>query len=92
MTDDDEKGQISAEEDFFGDIHDDEAFEKARQKRELESIRRPHYTAGVREGVSTAHESNVQGGFDDGFADGAKAAAKSAFLYVCQYIVAHWQS
>lgn len=68
------------DDDFFGSQDDNETAEQERRNRELESLRRPHYTAGVREGVSAAHEENVQPGFDDGFAEGAKAVTKPAFL------------
>lgn len=68
------------DDDFFGSQEDNFETEQERRNRELESLRRPHYTAGVRQGVSAAHEANVQPGFDDGFIDGAKAATQPAFL------------
>lgn len=73
---------MPADDDFFGSQDDDDTIEQERRTRELEALRRPHYTAGVRHGVSAAHEANVQGGFDVGFTEGAQAAAEPAFLYV----------
>lgn len=74
------RGEQTEDDDFFGSQADDESSEQERRDREIEALRRPHYTAGVREGVSAAHEANVQGGFDAGFADGAKAVAEAGFL------------
>lgn len=74
------RAQSVDNDDFFGSQIDNENSERERQNREIESLRRPHYTAGVREGASTAHEASVQGGFDEGFTDGAKAVAEGGFL------------
>lgn len=68
------------DDDFFGDQGDSTAKEEERKQRELEAIRRPHFTAGVRQGVSDAHEENIQGGFDEGFIQGAKAVAEPGYL------------
>lgn len=69
-------------DDFFGDQADSRENEEARRTRELEALRRPHFTAGVREGVSTAHEASLQDGFDDGFLAGVQAVTEASFLYV----------
>lgn len=68
-------------DDFFGDQEDNGLVdEQERQQREIEALRRRHYTAGLREGANEARESHVQSGFDEGFLQGAKAAALPAYL------------
>lgn len=70
------------DDDFFGNQDDDEHVERQRQNREVEALRRPHFSTGLREGVTAAHDANLQGGFDAGFAAGAKAVPEAGFLYV----------
>lgn len=77
-----ERKDSNDEDDFFGSQDADQVSELQRREREVEALRRPHYTTGVREGASAAHEAHVQHGFDVGFAEGAKAVTKPAFLYV----------
>lgn len=74
--------KISMEnDDFFGDQEDNGLTnEQERQQREIEALRRRHYTAGLREGANEARENHVQSGFDEGFLQGAKAAALPAYL------------
>lgn len=69
------------DDDFFGNQdYDDKQSEKERQEREIAAVRRHHYTAGLREGASSARDAHLQRGFDDGFLAGSQAVSKPAFL------------
>lgn len=69
------------EDDFFGDQFSPDT-EAEQRVREIETLRRRHMTAGLREGSSAAQDVHLQQGFDEGFTAGANASAEAGFLYV----------
>lgn len=69
------------DDDFYGDQDDHHhSNEHQRQKREIDAIRRIHFTSGVRDGAADARDRHLQDGFDHGFSAGAAAVAEAGFL------------